>query len=65
MIEPSPCVQGAEQFGQLQQRLKRATEQASKKLQSRCNAFRDQLAGSEKADATQKEADMIMANVYR
>lgn len=58
-------LQGAEQFGQLRQRLKRVTEQATKKLHSRLTAFRDQLDGSEKAAATQKLADIIMANVYR
>ena len=57
--------QGAEQFVQLRQRLMRVAEQAGKKLGSRIGAFREQLDGSDKADATQKQADMIMANLYR
>lgn len=57
--------QGAEQFAQLRQRLMRVGEQSGKKLGSRIRAFREQLDGSDKADATQKQADMIMANLYR
>ena len=59
------ALQGAEQFRELRRQLLTAAAQANKKLQSRIAAFRQQLAGSEEADATQKQADLVLANVYR
>lgn len=57
--------QGGEQFEQLKQKLQRGLAQAAKKLTAKIAAFQQQLDDSEKAEASRKQADMLMANVYR
>ena len=57
--------QGEDQFEQLKQKLQRGLAQAVKKLTARIAAFQQQLDDSEKAEASRKQADMLMANVYR
>jgi predicted ribosome quality control (RQC) complex YloA/Tae2 family protein len=58
-------VQGAEASHQLLQQIQRALAQAQAKLQSKAASFREQLRGGETAAATQKLADMLMANIHR
>jgi len=59
------CQQGGEQFEQLKQKLQRGLAQAVKKLTAKIAAFQQQLDDSEKAEASRKQADMLMANLYR
>ena len=59
------CQQGGEQFEQLKHKLQRGLAQAVKRLTARIAAFQQQLDDSEKAEASRKQADMLMANVYR
>ncbi|KAK9823179.1 hypothetical protein WJX72_000857 [[Myrmecia] bisecta] len=55
----------AERFAQLHQKISRALGQALKRLEGKMISFRTQLASADKAEATQKLADLIMANLYR
>ena len=59
------CQQGEEQYQQLKQKLQRGLAQAVKKLTARTAAFQQQLDDSQRAEASRKQADMLMANVYR
>jgi predicted ribosome quality control (RQC) complex YloA/Tae2 family protein len=58
-------VQGAEASQQLLQQIQRALAQAQAKLHAKASSFREQLQGGEAAAATQKLADMLMANLHR
>ena len=58
-------MQGAEASQQLLQQVQRALGQAQAKLQAKAGSFREQLQGGETAAATQKLADMLMANLHR
>ena len=57
--------QARERFAALRATLRRATAKAEGSLQSKLRAFEKQLGSVEDAEDTQKEADLIMANVYR
>lgn len=58
-------MQGAEASQLLCQQIHRALAQAKSKLQGKIASFSEQLRGGETAAATQKLADMLMANVHR
>lgn len=57
--------QVGELHGALHARLAAAAAGALKKTRGRLFAFRNQLDDAQKADAVQREADMITANMYR
>lgn len=58
-------LQAAELHTSLHQRLSAAVGNALKKARGRVYSFNQQLQAAEQVDAVQKQADLIMANVYR
>jgi hypothetical protein len=58
-------LQASELHAALHQRLSAAARGALKKARGRVAAFRQQLAAAEGAGGVQRQADIIMANVYR
>jgi len=56
--------QAEERFSQLRAAVKKALASAVAKLQGRLSAFQKQLRSADDAEATQKLADLVMANVY-
>jgi hypothetical protein len=58
-------LQAAELHASLHQRLTAAAKGALKKARGRVAAFKQQLASAAAAGAVQRQADIIMANVYR
>ena len=61
----SLVAQGHEQFKQLQQQLSTVLKQAHKRTVTRMNSLQQQMGSSEQCQALQKQADMLMANIYR
>ena len=57
--------QGHEQFKQLQQQLSTVLKQAHKRMVTKINSLQQQMGSSEQCQALQKQADMLMANIYR
>jgi len=57
--------QGVEVYAALHQKLTSAVQQALKKARRRVSSFEQQLAAAEQVAAVQKEADSIIANIYR
>eukprot|EP00879_Flechtneria_rotunda_P020093 GHRR01021133.1.p1 GENE.GHRR01021133.1~~GHRR01021133.1.p1 ORF type:complete len:570 (+),score=174.79 GHRR01021133.1:640-2349(+) len=58
-------IQVGEVYAGLLQRLTSAVKQALKKARGRVRSFEQQLEAAEGAAAVQKEADIIVANIYR
>lgn len=58
-------LQAADLHTSLHQRLSAAVGNALKKARGRVYSFNQQLQAAEQVDAVQKQADLIMANVYR
>lgn len=58
-------VQAAERFDQLRNTLQRAVKTAHKKLKGKIAALEKQKSAAVEAEATQKLADLFMANVYQ
>lgn len=56
--------QAAERFMQLRAALTRVISAAAHKLKGKLSAFEKQLKSADEAEATQKLADLVMANVY-
>lgn len=56
--------QSEERFTQLRAAVTRAMSTAVVKLQGKLAAFRKQLQSADEAEVTQKQADLVMANVY-
>lgn len=57
--------QGQEQFKQLQQQLSTVLKQANKRVLTKVSSLQKQVGSSEQCQAIQKQADMLMANIYR
>lgn len=57
--------QDEEQFKQLQQQLSTVLKQANKRMATKMSSLQKQMGSSEQCEALQKQADMLMANVYR
>lgn len=58
-------VQANERFDQLKSTLQRAVKNAHKKLKGKIAALEKQKSAAVEAEATQKLADLFMANVYQ
>lgn len=58
-------IQASEVYGGLHQRLSSAVRQALKKARGKVYSFQQQLTAADGAAAVQKEADIIVANLYR
>eukprot|EP00878_Enallax_costatus_P010306 GHUV01010756.1.p1 GENE.GHUV01010756.1~~GHUV01010756.1.p1 ORF type:complete len:558 (+),score=193.14 GHUV01010756.1:1099-2772(+) len=58
-------IQAGEVYANLHQRLSNAVKQALKKARGKVYSFQQQLAAADGAAAVQKEADIIVANLYR
>ena len=63
----SLCIpaQGQQQFKQLQQQLSTVLKQANKRVMTKVSSLQKQMGSSEQCQAIQKQADMLMANIYR
>ena len=59
------AAQARERFDRLRASLTHASQAAEKGIRGRMAAFQKQLDGAEAAEETQKQGDMIMANVHR
>ncbi|KAK9848333.1 hypothetical protein WJX84_002062 [Apatococcus fuscideae] len=57
--------QADEGWGRLQQRLNKALNTALKKLEGRLTSLKQQADTGRQADATQRSADLLMANAFR
>lgn len=57
--------QADEGWGRMQQRLNKALNTALKKLEARLASLTAQADTGRQADATQRAADLLMANAYR
>ena len=58
-------MQGVDESGRLHQRLTRGIAAALKKAQGRMVQMRKQLESSKGSEATAKQADLIMAHLYK
>jgi predicted ribosome quality control (RQC) complex YloA/Tae2 family protein len=58
-------LQAGEVYAGLHQRLSTAVKQALKKARGRVRSFEQQLQAADEVAAVQKQADIIVANIYR
>jgi hypothetical protein len=58
-------LQAGEAYAGLHQRLSTAVKQALKKARGRVKSFEQQLQAADEVAAVQKQADIIVANIYR